>query len=102
MAGGCARSTGPKDPEGNPRCQARRSAVRLSGSLVDCSGDLWSIKSQAPSSKLQRTSQRPTPSFAPLGWAFAWKLDVGNALELGIWSLGIDTLLMTRTVHQNL
>src|SRR5688572_21067640 len=54
---------------------------------------------QIPTSRLQvpTHSQRPTPNFAPLAWAFAWKLAAVRALALGMWSLGIDTLRMTRT-----
>jgi hypothetical protein len=66
--------------------------------LVDCSGHFERVKSQAPNPKLQRIpkSQIPTQlSNRPPGWEFDWELvwdlAVGNALELGIWSLGFDT-----------
>ena len=53
--------------------------------LVDCPGDSWSIKSQPPSSKLQRTpnTQIPKPTL-PIG---AWALGVPWDLELGAWEL---------------
>ena len=41
------------------------------------------VKSQVPSSKLQRTPNCQFPNFVALVWASAWQLDVGGALELG-------------------
>jgi hypothetical protein len=61
---------------------------------VDCSGHLQSATSQVPSTKSQRTPNLQLPNFTAIG-----QLGLGSALELGIWSLGFDTLETIDTVH---
>src|SRR3954471_15544287 len=56
---------------------------------VGCPGDSWSIKSQAPSSKLQRTPKTKDSKT----YAANWRLGIGSALGFGAWSLVIDTLV---------
>jgi hypothetical protein len=74
----------------------RRDPLRVPSALVDCSSHLESRERQIPSSKHQIPThyQPPTPKFHRDS-----ALGLGSALDLGIWSLGFDTLQTTDTVQ---
>src|SRR5262245_51751524 len=50
----------------------------------------FSVKSQAPNPKLQRTPRPQTPTRPPSQLPTPWDLGVGSALGFGAWSLGFD------------
>ena len=57
-------------------------------------GSFAERQSQVPSTKSQPTPNLQLPHFTAIG-----PLGLGSALELGIWSLGFDTLETIDTVH---
>src|SRR6185503_19970500 len=50
----------------------------------------FSVKSQAPNPKLQRTPKSQIPTQAPSQPPTPWDLRFGSALGFGAWSLGFD------------